>query len=353
MCWDQRFRAWVNADMWCLSRIAAPAFLLLSALAPLQGQIVRDGTYPCSITRIAVSPSGDVVVSAGSGYDPELRAWNLFSKKLLWQSRAPITQDIDFLSFDPRGTMVVSAGGKGGLNVWDAATGRLVRTVFEGNQITAAAFSKDGTLIALSRDVGLTQLCTLESWSCADYLSGANVPTSLAFSPDGRYIAGGERDEVRLWDATTGNLTRTVPARPGTPPRFFVDDAERQAQLWRDVWQVAFSSDATKLAAGTDGFVQVWDVSSGREISFCKSGGRVGKLIFSHDSKQLVWANWNHEVRAWRIGPRESRVLSKETSGDLETSPDYASLLLPDGKKTITILSLSSGDLLGRIKCTM
>jgi WD40 repeat protein len=106
---------------------------------------------------------------------------------------------------------------------------------------------------------------------------------AVCFSPDGRRIASGSIDGVKVWDAATGKEVLCVKGhtRPAT--------------------SVCFSPGGRRLASGSwDKTVRVWDAATGREILTLKEHtDRVISVCFSPDGKRLASASKNGPVRVW------------------------------------------------------
>jgi len=84
--------------------------------------------------------------------------------------------------------------------------------------------------------------------------------SGLAFSPDGTWILT-NTGEVILWDATSGTSRRML------------------ARVGGSVVAIAFSPDGRTLAGGTgNGRVLLWDPASGRLIGLARRSGSLGLL---------------------------------------------------------------------------
>ncbi len=134
--------------------------------------------------------------------------------------------------------------------------------------IMAVAFAPDGgELASVARDK------TLRVWSLAD--GGVrvhplkDVPTALAYSPDGRTVAVGDMSyQVHLFDTASWTVRGTAV------------HSDQVAEL-------AFSADGTRLAVGGQtGNGAVFDGVTGKPI---KEGLRGRSAAFSGDGKRLLW----------------------------------------------------------------
>jgi WD40 repeat protein len=131
-----------------------------------------------------------------------------------------------------------------------------------------------------------------------------------------------------------------------------MDNEEKLAQLWRMVWQVGFSHDGISLASGTGGYIQVWDVTTGREKSFMKGGGRPGSIAFSSNDVSVAWGNWNNEIRLWRVASQSQVVIKTGSAfGNMIFSTDFTRAFVPDGKMTINVVQIPTGRVTNSIRC--
>jgi len=151
------------------------------------------------------------------------------------------------------------------------------------------------------------------------FVSTGGVP-GVAYSPDGRMIATmSPRQEVKLWDANSGALLRTL---------IGVDDFGGR---------VIFSPDGSILAGAYPTQVVVWDVASGEMITILSGESQegvagynvgVGQISFSPDGKYLATANMDGISTIWDVRT-SSKILSLLA---VETLPPKAIEYSPDGR---------------------
>jgi hypothetical protein len=159
---------------------------------------------------------------------------------------------------------------------------------------------RDRPVVALSPDG--RQVYTSKPLAAYDVESGRRLWRSakagyvMDASPDGRTLAVDADHDVRLLDAATGHLRRTLHGHD------------------EDVLGLRFSADGELLAsAAGDGLAIVWDAQTGavrEQLSVAETN--VYGLVFSPDDRTLYTAGYDHVIRRWDLTGRSlyiSRVV--------------------------------------------
>jgi WD40 repeat protein len=110
--------------------------------------------------------------------------------------------------------------------------------------------------------------------------------TAAAFSPDGtRIITASDDNSARVWDAASGSSLIVLRGHMA------------------EVTAAAFSPDGTRIVtASWDETARVWDAASGRSLLVLRDHmAEVTTAAFSWDGTRIVTASWDKTARIWRI----------------------------------------------------
>ncbi|MBZ5563445.1 MAG: WD40 repeat domain-containing protein [Acidobacteriia bacterium] len=207
----------------------------------------------------------------------------------------------------------------------------LVKTL-EGheNTVRSIAFSPDGRYLASGSVDATVKLWEVEAAHEARTLAGhRDMVTAVAFSPDSRSLASAGIDEtVRIWEVNTGREPRTLTGHTS------------------EVYSVSFSPDGRRLASGgLDGTVRIWEMETSLTVLTLK--GRVGKaVVFSPDGKLLAGTCYDNTIRLWESDTgRETLVLKghADAVNSLAFSPDGRYLASASSDKTIMLWDVGTG----------
>ncbi len=171
----------------------------------------------------------------------------------------------------------------------------------------------------------------------------ANLHGHVVFSPDGRLIATGCGEAVKIWDAMTGEVTQSLPG-PSV-----------------EVTGLAFSPDGNNLAVyvlpawpsqeDRSGIVTVWDVRSGKRLlALPDKDYDFGTIHYSPDGRFLVRADHRGIVLHDAGTGKELQVLRSRLPlylmGGLALSPNGERLAAATAAGTVNVWDVKTGRLI-------
>jgi WD40 repeat protein len=334
-----------------------------------------QGGHAIAVHSVAVSPSGELIASAGA--DGTVKLWRMSDGALL-RTLTGHEGDANGVAFSPDGSYVASAGSDGTVRVWRTQDGRLLHTLTHGGGIvlsvafapngqllasggedgtvklwrvatgaaertihahelwvSSVAFSPDGSLLASASADGTVKLWQVANGQPAGDIQAHNLwVTCIAFSPNGQLLASsGEDGTVKLWRVADGELTRTLNYSPDTP-----------------AYSVAFSSDGSQVAAGGGAnYIRVWRVSDGTPLrTLTGHAAQVVSVVFVPNSPLLVSGGADSAIRVWQA---DTGALLRTLTGhtlqvaSVAFAPNRSLLASGSGDSTVRIWRAADGGL--------
>jgi WD40 repeat protein len=245
------------------------------------GKVVRtiDTQSKSVIMALLMGPDPEKIFSVT--YNGEIGIWGTLTGRSLLAKDSALAGTLfspllpgSYPAISPDGTYIVHRG-----RLFDVSTGKEVSWIpkkgSSGSHLDVCTFSPDGKwLLRGDRDEGrivaykMTAKKTFQKehdWDCG------YAPRSLAFSPNGMWLASADHSElfngyhcsktVKIWDVRTGELRRELPVR---------------------TLAVAWSPDGKSMFGSSD--LSVWSAETGRRI-FCV--GYTGDFINLFSSTYL------------------------------------------------------------------
>ncbi|XP_071444175.1 TAF5-like RNA polymerase II p300/CBP-associated factor-associated factor 65 kDa subunit 5L isoform X2 [Hetaerina americana] len=165
--------------------------------------------------------------------------------------------DVDCIRFHPNGIYLATGSCDNSVRLWSVTEGKLVR-------VFPHASKSRGSSTLASRS-GVTPM---------------PVVTSLAFSPDGKYLASGAEDQrIRIWDLAAGSMLSELTLPTSVPTEAPVSGSSDEAAALESlslsasaghpVSGLSWSPGGDRLACGfRDGSVAVWEAKKGHWAEF-------------------------------------------------------------------------------------
>jgi WD40 repeat protein len=254
--------------------------------------------YPASPRSVAFGTDGMTLVAAARR---SIRIWNLAGsgERILFSGH---DAGIPNVTFSPDGKLLASASRDGTVKIWQADTGKSVRTLRDlPGEVFAVAFSPDGRLLAAG-STAKVQFWDVRSWQKLDSLDAAgSIIWSVAFSPDGNHFAaGGQNGGWKIWSV------ESVAAKERPDLRLSPQPSPPLTE--RNVATLCFSPDGNRLGwVERDKSIRLWDMRTRQasDFSSVRPAGSVPVISWSRDGKHLVFASANGEAEVWNVKTRQ------------------------------------------------
>lgn len=272
-----------TAHLWDVTNPAEPR--------PLKGPVSNN-----VVNTVAFSNSGRLMAYGGDDNTIWLENVTAPDKvQHVTQALTGHTGHVLALAFDPKGTMLASAGADHTVRLWT-----IPRTILSGHRsyVDTVAVRPDGHLLASGSEDNTVRL-----WDVRDPARPRPLSASIrgrtpyvnwvAFSPDGKALAVAGGPDIRLWDVTVPATPKPLSGPLHNPRENFL--------------AVEFTPDGRTLAGcNGDGTVALWDVSDPSHPTplgppLDTRAGQVNSLAVSPDGRTLAAVAQNGTLHLWDI----------------------------------------------------
>lgn len=293
----------------------------------------------------------------------------LFCAQARGQSRKPEvvvqsghTDVVMSLAFSPDGRICASGSRDRTIKLWDARTGHLLRTLkgHEG-RVTRMVFSSDGQVLVSASVSGYSAAesdgdDTNILWQVET--GRILVQTSVgpfALSPDGQTFAGVADDQLKLWDAHTGQLRATL-AKPAVLASLTFSPDSRLIAAGTEVANGITAAQVSRT--GKDAHATVWDTRTGRALFNLEGGMHTrfspdGKFVYDDAAPELFdgprirppnQARYDGMGRVYSAA--DGHLLRTVGGALIAFAPVGQSAVRWDGRQMLDVVDLASGQTL-------
>jgi WD40 repeat protein len=212
---------------------------------------VSTGKWQCKSTLrghlfivscLAFKPDDPNILVSGS-FDKTLKIWDLSRAACLSTVNAH-SDCVNAVSWSTCGKWLVSGGDDKKINIYDAQTFQVKRSVTVDSWVQSVAFSPDGSVIAAASSI---EIQLFDAQTQAKRGSPLNAHSgwvnAVAWSHCGKMLASGGDDKINIYDAQTFQVERSLTSHSGA------------------VSSVAFSADGRWVMSGSkDKTIRLWDI---------------------------------------------------------------------------------------------
>jgi WD40 repeat protein len=243
-------------------------------------------------------------------------------------------------AYSPDGRAIVTVGTAGRMLVWDASTGRALRTLeCDSGYVNGFTHSRDSKRLATAGDDAACVWEIATPRVLARVAADTNQVSAAGFSPDGTRLVTASKDALaRIWDLSNGTLVRTLSGHEShlTHAEFSPDGTRVLTASTDYVIKPPGAEDGQRLS--TDHTARLWNIDTGTELgALGRYENRVGYAAFSADGSRIVTAG-DSSIQVHGTPGRSSGPLAAAAPIALHLAPDES----PDRFESIDGLTIHS-----------
>lgn len=258
-----------------------------------------------------------------------------------------VNSGVNSIALIPEGrSRVVAVTISGGIFLWNAATGELLKhddREDAQSALRSVAWSPDGKHIASSSSDGNIQIWDSTNLNLISTLPSESIYDiiDVSWSPDNIHIVSGSyTGQVNIWNTETGENERTLGEETDE-----MDNAEHTSLIL----SVAWSPDGKKIISSSDdGIVHLWNAETGELEQGLVSPSQVTSISFNHDGSQYVTG----ETRGILRIPNKNILMKGHTRGITSTdwSADGRYIVSGSVDKTVRVWDAVKGQSLAVLR---
>ncbi len=252
-------------------------------------QTLEEHSY--SVRSVAWSPDGKYIVSGSS--DETIKIWDANSGECL-KTLEGHSSRVNSVAWSPDGSKIVSGSSDATIKIWDANSGECLKTLERLSLVVrSVAWSPDGKYIASGQGPRLG-VWDANSGEYLELWDGFNGKDCVAWSPDGKYLVGkgayifGDSDSKNIY-----SLLSIWDAKKRIPLKSF-------GYHLGEMRSVAWSPNGKYLASGSSDTIRIWDANSKECFQTLKGHlSDIYSVSWSPDGKYLVSGSADNTIKIW------------------------------------------------------
>lgn len=284
-----------------------------------------------AVFAVAFSPDGKYVATAS--FDSTLKLWDAATGKEIrtYGGAAGHTKQVISLAFSSDGTMLASGSTDNTIKVWDVPVNVPIRSLKTNDAVAAVALSPDGTKLALAGKDGTLRLVTAAEFKeLVKFESGhQGAITGLAFTANAQTLASvGVDRSLRYWNALNGQLIATVGAHTTGVNAVAVNPGA-----------------AAAYTVGDDGFLKFWSLPATASKTLPGHAAPIRALALAADNTSYYTASDDKTVKQFAIAAaKETRVLSGPAAGVVSVATHPQNAIIAAGTQDSRIFVWNNAD---------